>query len=129
MILDSTFLHDLIRDEPAATDALDELVRDRTPIAVSSLTVFEVGIGLRGASHQYRAHFRTVVDDIEVVPLGDAETRTALTIQRELYNRGEPIGAIDALIAGTAAERDDASVLTRNVDEFGRVDRIETVPY
>ncbi len=129
MILDSTFLHDLLRDDPDAVERLHELIDVRDPVALSSLTVFEVGIGLRGDAEAYRAQFADVVDRLEVIPLGVDEVQAALNIQRTLYDRGEPIGAVDALIAGTAARQKDARVLTRDIDEFERVDTIAVESY
>jgi tRNA(fMet)-specific endonuclease VapC len=129
MLLDSTFLHDLVREDPDAVSRLDGLIEAGTPVAVSSLTVFEVGVGLRGAGKQYRSRFQSVVDELDEHPLGPAEARRALEIQRPLYDRGEPIGAVDVLIAATAAERDDRRVLTRNTDEFERVDALAVESY
>jgi predicted nucleic acid-binding protein len=129
MLLDSTFVNDLIREEVAAVERLDELIKTKTPVAISSLTVFEVGVGLRGPGERYRERFQRVVDDLKEVPFGPPEARRALELQRNLYDRGEAIGAVDALIAGTAAERSDARLLTRNVDEFERVDAIAVESY
>lgn len=129
MILDSTFLHDLIREDSDAVDRLDELIAEETPIAISSLTVVEVGVGLRGTSEQYREQFRAIVDDLEESPFGPPEARAATAIQRSLYDRGEPIGAVDALIAATVSTSSDPRVLTRNVDEFERVDVINVESY
>jgi hypothetical protein len=56
-----------------------------------------------------------VTNSLSIVPLSRSTSRTAVSIQRTLRSRGEEIGAIDALIAGTAAESDDPRVLTRNV--------------
>lgn len=129
MLLDSTFLHDLVRADDDAVSHLEDLIATETPVAVSSLTVFEVGIGLRGAAEQYRDQFQSIVDDVEEHALGPGEARRALIIQRTLYERGEPIGAVDVLIAGTAAERDDTRVLTQNTDEFERVNAITVESY
>lgn len=129
MLLDSTFLNDLAREDSDAVARLEKLVDEQTPVAVSTLTVFEVGVGLQGAAQQYRERFQDTVDDLEEHALGPAEARRALSIQRDLYQRGEPIGAVDVLIAGTAAERADARVLTRNTDEFERVDAITVESY
>lgn len=129
MILDSTFLNDLVRTDDDAVETLDKLIVSGTSVAISSLTVFEVGVGLRGPGNQYRERFQTIIEDIEEVPFGPNEARTALEIQRELYDRGEAIGAVDVLIAGTAADRPDPTVMTRNVDEFGRVDGITVETY
>jgi predicted nucleic acid-binding protein len=129
VLLDSTFVNDLIREEEAAVERLDDLIEAKTPVAISSLTVFEVGVGLRGPGERYRERFQRVVDGLEEVPFGPPEVRRALKLQRDLYDRGEAIGAVDALIAGTAAEQSDARVLTRNVDEFERVDAIAVETY
>ena len=129
MLLDSTFIHDLLRDDPDAAARLHELIDAREPVALSSLTVFEIGVGLRGDAEQYHAQFQHVVDDLDVIALGVEEARAALEIQRRLYDRGEPIGAVDVLIAGTAAQQADPRVLTRNVDEFERVDAITLETY
>jgi predicted nucleic acid-binding protein len=86
-------------------------------------------VGLRGPGERYRERFQRVVDDLEEVPFGPPEARRALELQGNLYDHGEAIGAVDALIAGTAAERSDARLLTRNVDEFERVDAIAVESY
>ena len=129
MILDSTFLHDLVRGDDDAVAKLEELIETERPVALSALTVFEVGVGLRGSAATYREQFDTVIDDLEVVPLGREEADYALEIQQVLYDRGEPIGAVNVLIAGTTAIRNDATVLTRNVDEFSPVDGIDVETY
>ncbi|WP_254544554.1 PIN domain-containing protein [Halomarina pelagica] len=121
MLLDSTFLIDLIDRDPDAKAKLDELAEASTPVAFSVLTAFEVGVGLHGTDERER--YERIVAAMTVVPLGRAATRRAISIQRTLRSRGEEIGSVDALIAGTAAERDE-NVLTRNVDEFERVGEI-----
>lgn len=129
MLVDSTFLNDLVREEDAAVATLDELIADTTPVVLSPLTVFEVGAGLRGDAAGLRERFQGVVDDMDTAPLGREQAERALSIQRRLYDRGEPIGAVDVLLAGTAATLSDPRVLTRNVDEFQRVGGIDVETY
>ena len=129
MILDSTFIHDVLREDDAAINRLAELQDDRTPVALSALTVFEVGIGLQGDSARYREQFDEVVNDLVVLPVTDTIARQAISIQQELLDRGERIGARDVLIAGTAVGTPDPRVLTRNVDEFVRVDDLDVESY
>lgn len=45
MILDSTFIHDVIREDEGAINRLAEFRDAGTPVALSALTVFEVGSG------------------------------------------------------------------------------------
>lgn len=129
MLLDSTFIHDLVRGDDAAVTKLQELVADETPVTISPLTVYEVGIGLRGDAASLRERFQGVVDDLETAPLGVRQAERALAIQHRLLDRGERIGAVDVLLAGTAATLSDPRVLTRNVDEFERVDAIDVETY
>lgn len=127
MLLDTTFLIDLINHDPDAKARLDALAEASTPVAFSVLTVYEVGIGLRGTNERER--YERVTDSMSVVPLSRSTSQMAVSIQRTLRSRGEEIGAVDALIAATATERADARVLTRNVGEFERVETIDVETY
>lgn len=129
MLLDSTFIHDLVRADDAAVARLQALVDDEAPVSISPITVYEVGIGLRGDAAGLRERFRGVVDDLETAPLGVQQAERALAIQRRLLDCGDRIGAVDVLLAGTAATLSDPRVLTRNVDEFKRVDAIDVETY
>lgn len=128
MLLDSTFLHDLVRGESAAVERLDELIEERTDVVVSTLTVFEVGVGLRGDAGRYLEQYQVALDGLSVLPLGSPEARNAVRIQHELLDRGERIGAVDVLIAGTAITH-GIPVLTLNIDEFERVDGLAVETY
>jgi predicted nucleic acid-binding protein len=128
MILDSTLINTLARGDPAATETLDQLVNTGTPVAFSALTVFEVEVGLRGMAAHHCERFENVADRIDVIPLTRDIARRAAAIQRNLYDRGEPMGVVDALIAATTLERGEG-VLTRNTDEFRRVDGLTVETY
>lgn len=88
MILDSTFIHDVLREDDGAISHLTELRNAGTLVALSALTVFEVGVGLRGESAQYRDRFNDAVDDLVVLPVTEATARQAVLIQYELLDRG-----------------------------------------
>ncbi|WP_336365377.1 PIN domain-containing protein [Halalkalicoccus salilacus] len=126
MLLDSTFLIDLLDRSDAAESKLRDLIATETPVSVSPLSVYEAGLGLQEGE---RERFEEILTSMVVLPLDLAESRRALSIQRTLYDRGEPIGAVDALIAATAAESADPRVLTRNVSEFSRVVGIDILSY
>lgn len=126
MLLDSTFLIDLLDQRDAAETKLEELVETDTPVSVSTLSVYEVGLGLRENEHNT---FDEILASVVILPLGLGESDRALSIQRTLYDRGEPIGDVDSLIAATAAESADPRLLTRNVDEFTHVEGIDVETY
>jgi predicted nucleic acid-binding protein len=129
MLIDSTFLHDLIREDGDAVAELDDLIHNSTPVALSPLTIYEVGIGLRGDASTLQSRFQDTIRLIDTAPLGDKQAQHALAILRGLMDRGERIGAVDVLLAGTAATLDNPRVLTRNVDEFERVEIIDVETY
>lgn len=126
MLLDSTFLIDLLDQRDAAETKLEELVETDTPVSVSTLSVYEVGLGLRENEHET---FDEILASVVILPLGLGESYRALSIQRTLYDCGEPIGDVDSLIAATAAESADPRLLTRNVDEFTRVEGVDVESY
>lgn len=128
MILDSTLINKLARGDPVAAETLEDLIDAGIPVAFSALTVFEVEVGLRGAAAQHRNRFENVVKRIDVLPLTHDVAHRAAAIQRDLYDRGDPIGVVDVLIAATALVRDEG-VLTRNADEFRRVDGLPVETY
>lgn len=125
MILDSCFLIDLMAGDEAAAAKLDELVADGPPLALSAVSVTEIERGLEGDG---RERFSAVITDVDVVPYGRVMAQRAATTLRSLDDEGEPIGAVDAMVAATALER-DSGVVTRNVGEFRRVDGLRVIPY
>ena len=92
-------------------------------IAVSALTRMEVDYGL--ALNAARAkQLGPILDaffaSIVTLPFDEAEAKAAAAISAALKTRGQPIGAYDVLIAGTALAR-GLIVVTANVGEFERV--------
>lgn len=126
MILDSCFLIDLMGSDEAAVAKLDELVDTAQPMGISTLTVTEVGSGLRDESE--RAEFDSILDRMDLIPFGRAESRRAARLQRQLQSEGHPVGAIDVMIAATALEH-GRGVVTRNVSEFERIGGVRVSPY
>lgn len=125
MILDSCFFIDLMGGDGAATAKLDEMVADGRVLSVSAVTVTEVE---RGLGDSRRERFDKLLRDVDVVPYDLSASRRGADLLRSLDDRGEPIGAIDAMVAASALERDGA-VVTRNVDEFRRIDGVRVIPY
>lgn len=116
MILDASFLVDLLAGETAAVAKLDE-IRDRR-LLVPTLVYTEVAVGIDETTAAGQT-FEHVMESVTLVPYDAEAARRAVGIQRQLYRDGEPIGAVDAMIAGVAIARDER-IVTRNVDEFAR---------
>lgn len=127
MLLDSAFLIDLLDKDSGAVAKLDEIEAEQMPVGIPTLVVVEVGVGLSVASEQEL--FDDVIGSVPVLQLDRAAATRAVEIQRDLRAAGREIGAVDVMIAGTAAASSDPTVLTRNVEELERVEAIDVESY
>jgi tRNA(fMet)-specific endonuclease VapC len=118
------------------TDCCIELLRGRTPRAVeriaqvgleqvhvSSITVGELLVGAARSSKPKENTARVVqfCASLQIVPFDDRAAARYAQTRASLEIRGTPIGPMDMLIAGHALAL-DATLVTGNVREFGRVD-------
>ncbi|WP_058365533.1 type II toxin-antitoxin system VapC family toxin [Haloparvum sedimenti] len=123
MLLDTSFLIDLMDGDEAAVEKARELERDLVQQRLSSMTLFELYYGIARAtrSEPERETVEAVLSSKPVHPGYTAVMRKAGRLSGELQNDGTPVGDGDVIIAATA-EVVDEPVLTRNVSDFERLD-------
>lgn len=96
-------------------------------IVVSALTRMEIDYGLALNSERARK-LAPVLDAlfsvVGTVPFNEADAQATAAIRAALKLQGRPIGAYDALIAGTGVAR-GLIVVTSNVSEFNRVSGLQ----
>ncbi len=97
-------------------------------VAVPTLVLYELELGLAKSNQpeRRRAQLDSFLSAVRVIPFGHDEARAAARLRARLESRGEPIGPVDVLIAGTALSR-HATLVTRNTREFARVDGLQLV--
>ncbi|WP_254523390.1 PIN domain-containing protein [Natrinema caseinilyticum] len=129
MILDTSFLIDVLRGEEAVQDAVRSIDEGATA-QVSSVTVMELweGIHLADSSDRERGVVKNLLGDVRELPFDRACAMTAGEINATLRRDGAPIDDADVMIAATALEN-DVPVVTNNVDHFERVDDLEIRTY
>jgi tRNA(fMet)-specific endonuclease VapC len=124
-LLDTCTVSDFVKGQP------NVLARVKaTPpslISVSALTRMEVDYGLALNNERARklapmldAFFSTIA----TLPFDEADAKAAAAIRAALKTQGQPIGAYDVLIAGTALAR-GLVVVTSNAGEFKRVSGLQ----
>jgi len=116
VIPDPSFLIDLLADDAGAVAKLEGI--DEELLAVPTLVYTEVGLGLDDGSDGER-RFEAAMDRMAVVPYDAEAARRAVDIQRTPRENGQPVGAVDAMIAGIAPARDEP-IVTRNAAGFSR---------
>ena len=129
MILDTTFLIDVLRGNEAVEDTVRNVDESGTA-RVSAISIMELweGIRLTDATDAERAAVRDLLDGVQEIPFDRACGIEAGTISAELQQAGTSIETADVQIGATARVHDEA-VVTRNVDHFERIDGVSVVDY
>lgn len=129
MILDSTFLIDVLRGEAAVSDLIENIDAAGTPF-VSAVTVMELheGVHLADATEEERARVTELLTGINELPFDRECAVKAGEINAGLVSAGEEIDETDVMIASTALVH-GYPVVTRNVDHFERVEGLDIVSY
>jgi len=130
MMLDTTFLIDLMKGKKFAVEKMQMLSTSGAPVTISTVSIFELFSGLsqcsKPALEYYKIH--NVLHQQSCWPLDDSAAERAGRIHGELVKRGEAIEAIDAMIAGIALAHNEP-ILTRNIKHFSRIDGLKVESY
>jgi predicted nucleic acid-binding protein len=130
VLLDTSFLIDLMNGDEAAVEKAGELETDLVQQRLSSMTLFELYYGVARAveSADEREAVETVLGSKPVQPADSVVMRKAGRLSGELLNEGHAVGDGDVIIGATATVVDEP-VLTRNVEDFERLDGVEVETY
>lgn len=93
-----------------------------TSIYIPAIVLYELETGLLKSEspQKRREQLQELLSVMEVLPFDDKVAEIAAQVRADLEKRGQPIGPLDVLIAGTALAY-GCTLVTRNVGEFGRV--------
>jgi tRNA(fMet)-specific endonuclease VapC len=129
MILDTTFLVDVLRGEGTVAELVSDIDDAGTPY-VSAITVMELyeGIHLADTTETQRDAVEDLLTEINELPFDSDCGIEAGRISAELVSAGERIDETDVMIAATALVHGHP-VVTRNVDHFDRIDGVDVVSY
>ncbi len=124
MILDTTFLIDLLRNEPMAVRKANELERQSTSLTTTTVTVFELWRGFNALKNPEKIERACeMLDQLTIYPLDIQSAKRAGSLAHDLDKIGQEVDPEDACIAGIALEKHE-EVLTRNVKHFSRIPRL-----
>jgi predicted nucleic acid-binding protein len=123
LLLDSTFVIDLLDGLPAAMERQRAIFETGDEPFVNEIVVCEVRAGLK--RHDEPILFG-ILEPVEFVQPGPEAAMLAGEWRRDAHEHGRTLSLADALIA-SAAEAIGAAVLTRNMRDFALTPvRIET---
>ncbi|MFB6191105.1 MAG: PIN domain-containing protein [Candidatus Nanohaloarchaea archaeon] len=129
MIVDTSFLIDLLTREESAMEKAKEMEDENIGYSVPSPALYEAWMGIRRGevSGREEEELLEIIESQPVSKLGKEESEEAGKIQGELIDEGERIGHMDALIAGIARSK-GRKILTSDED-FDKVEGLVVRDY
>lgn len=130
MILDTTFIIDVMRNDSKALEKLNYLIKKGETQLITSLTVFEL---FSGASRSKRIteEKNKIVDILKgqlIINFDSDAAQKAGEIDGTLIKEGKMIDIIDSMIGGIAIIRKE-KMLTKNIKDFSKIRGIEIETY
>lgn len=123
LLLDSTFVIDLLDGVPAAVERQRAMFESGDEPCVNEVVLCEVRAGL---TERDEHNLVGILEPVEFIQPGPDAALLAGRWRREAHERGYRLSLPDALVASAAAAV-DAAVLTRNVRDFALTPvRVET---
>jgi tRNA(fMet)-specific endonuclease VapC len=130
MILDTTFLHDLMYGDTDAVETAKRIEAMGRPRRLSVMSVYELyyGVDYTDQPDEERQKVEGVIGSLPVVPADEVVMRRAGRIDGALEREGTKTGQSDLIIGATALVHDEP-VLTRNLTDFERIPGVEVETY
>lgn len=130
MIVDTSFVIDLMQGDPDALATLEELEDGSESLHVPSLVFYELWEGIQRSDEPLRERdeVQAVLEAHPGLDLTPAAARRAGRLSGDLIERGEMLDDVDVLLAGMALE-EGRGIVTRDGDDFERVDGVEVEGY
>jgi predicted nucleic acid-binding protein len=130
VLLDTSFLIDLMNGDEDAIERARQLETDLVQQRISAMTLFELYYGV-ARTEQTEAECERVENVLASKPIHPADTaimRRAGRLAGELANDGRPVSDGDVIIGATSLAVDEP-VLTRNVGDFERLEGVSVESY
>ncbi len=112
MILETSFLIDVLKGRPEAADLARELDREDIALYVPTPALFELwlGAGLAASRRGEIEKIESLVGSYDLMLFSEADAREAGLMQAQLAKSGNTISAVDVMLAGMARSRDETLV-------------------
>ena len=131
MILDTSFVEDIGREDTDALRRAGELRSTGVPERISAMTVYELywGVGYVDVPARERDRIEAVLETKEIYPVSPSIARKAGRIAGSLARDGSALDDPGDEIIGATGVVHEEPVLTRNVEHFERIADLEVHTY
>lgn len=126
VILDTTFMVDLLRKKGGFLRVTEELEGRNAELYTTAINVYELRLGALKLSKVKETD--RFLKDVEVLPVDLAASIATSNLQYELSLKGQLLEHRDALIAGTAIANGIVAIVSNDTD-FKKVEKLEILTY
>jgi len=130
MILDTSFLIDLMRTDSGAVRKLIEIEKNEIAQKITAPTLYELYVGIT-LSDKPEKEKRKVLDALTSTNILNLDAKSAVKageVQGKLIKEGKMIDPEDAMTAGIALLNEEI-ILTRNVEHFSHIKDLKIETY
>ncbi len=130
MILDTTFIIDLMEELPDAVAKMEQLHQEQLQIFITTPTIFELwtGVAYGNQPEKEKQKIKLIIDNQCLLDLTTESAQHAGFINGTLQKQGQIIDPEDCLIAGIALHHNEP-LLTRNTKHFKRIKGLKIETY
>ncbi len=129
MILDTSFIIDLMKNKSNALAKAQELDKSSSPVRSTVISVFELWQGLEDLQDKTkREKIEIFLSSVGLLSFDLHSAKKAGIIYAELERKGELIDSEDCMIAGIALFHGE-TLLTRNKKHFERIEDLKIEAY
>ena len=129
--LDTAFLADLFRKNPAAEKKLKELVEARKEISITVLTVAELYYGAYKSNRmeEEKAKVEQIKRKFLILEMNESGAQKFGELLSRLEKSGKRSSDRDVLIAAIAISKGETTIVTRNEKDFARISELSVINY
>ena len=130
MIADTSFLVDIMKSDKDAIRKADEIEKTGNTIAVTSISIFElfVGVNLSIKQEQERNKITRILNGLSTISFDEDSAREAGRIFAQKRRNGLVIDPEDSMIAGICSRRNEI-LITRNIKHFQDIENVRIESY
>ncbi len=129
--LDTTFLADLFRKNPAADKKLIEFIEANNEISITVITIAELYYGAYKSKRadMEKAKVEQVKQQFSILELNEIGAQKFGELLYRLERDGKKISDRDVLIAAIALSKGENLIVTRNKKDFVRIPGLTVISY
>jgi predicted nucleic acid-binding protein len=130
MIADTSFLIDIMKSDKEAIKKAEEIEKKGNTIAVTSISIFElfVGVTLSIKQDRERNKINTILKGLPIISFDEDSAIEAGKILAQRRKDGSSIEPEDSMIAGICSKRNEI-LITRNIKHFNDIEGLRIESY